>query len=90
MAREMEQLQAARCALLPEIVLLLSGTADLQRLQKQPTGKVIGVLGFDRCTLALLNDGAQTYELRTLLETRHDIPQIAETALPWHGASLAP
>jgi signal transduction histidine kinase/CheY-like chemotaxis protein/HPt (histidine-containing phosphotransfer) domain-containing protein/PAS domain-containing protein len=79
---ETEQLQAARYATLSEIALLTSETADLQRLLKQFTGKVKRGLDFDRCTLALLEGDSDTYELRTLLETRRGVPQITEASVP--------
>jgi signal transduction histidine kinase/DNA-binding response OmpR family regulator/HPt (histidine-containing phosphotransfer) domain-containing protein/PAS domain-containing protein len=82
MEQENEHPQAARYALLSEIVLLISQTADLQRLLKQLVGKIKGVLDFERCTLALLDDGAQTYELQTLLETRQGVQKIKDAAIP--------
>jgi signal transduction histidine kinase/DNA-binding response OmpR family regulator/HPt (histidine-containing phosphotransfer) domain-containing protein/PAS domain-containing protein len=63
-------------------VLLIAQTADLQQLLKRLIGQVKWVLDFDRCTLALLNEDGQTYQLQTLLETRRDRPRVAEAALP--------
>jgi GAF domain-containing protein len=82
MERENEQRQAARYGMLSEAVLLISQTADLQHLLKELIGKVTQVLDVDRCTLALLDSEAQTYQLQVLLETRRDIPPIAEAAIP--------
>jgi signal transduction histidine kinase/DNA-binding response OmpR family regulator/HPt (histidine-containing phosphotransfer) domain-containing protein len=79
---ENEQVQAARYGILSEAVLLISQTDDLQRLLKQLIGKVKWVIDFDRCTLALLDDRTQTYQLQTLLEARRGIPPAAETAIP--------
>ena len=81
MERENEQLEAARDATLSEVVLLISETTDLQRLLKLFVGKVKPVLDFDRCTVALFDSGAQTYDLQTLLETRQGVPQVTKTAL---------
>jgi GAF domain-containing protein len=86
MELESERLQAARYAMLSEVVLLISETADFQSLLKRFIGKVKWVLDFDRCTLALLNNDTQTYELQTLFETRRDVPSAPSTALPLqHG-----
>ena len=82
MNQDTGQIQAARYGMLSEVVLLIAKTADLQRLLKQFIGQVKWVLDFDRCTLALLDSDAQTYQLQTLLETRRDKPQVAESALP--------
>jgi signal transduction protein with GAF and PtsI domain len=82
MEHDTGQIQAARYGMLSEVVLLISKTADLQRLLKGLIGQVKWVLEFDRCTLALLDSDAQTYQLQTLLETRRDKPQVTKIALP--------
>ncbi|HSR29847.1 MAG TPA: GAF domain-containing protein, partial [Anaerolineae bacterium] len=82
MEQENEQLQAARYALLSEVVLLISQTPDLQHLLKQLIGKIKWVLDFNRCTLALLDESAQTYALHTLMETRRGTQQIEKAAIP--------
>ncbi len=82
MEPDSERLQAARHAMLSEVVLLLSETADFQSLLKQFIGKVKWVLDFDRCTLALLNNDTQRYELQTLFETRRDLPSEPSIAYP--------
>jgi signal transduction histidine kinase/DNA-binding response OmpR family regulator/HPt (histidine-containing phosphotransfer) domain-containing protein/PAS domain-containing protein len=82
MGKETGQIQAARYGMLSEVVLLIAKTADLQQLLKRLIGQVKWVLDFDRCTLALLNDDGQTYQLQTLLETRRDRPRVTEAALP--------
>jgi len=81
MGPENKRVEATRYGILSEVVLLISQTADLQSLLKKLVGKVKWVLDFDRCTLALLDNSTQTYELQTLLETRRGIPPIAETAI---------
>ena len=81
MERENEQLKTARNAMLSEVVSIISETADFQRLLELFVSKVKRVLDFDRCTVALFDSGAQTYDLQTLLETRQGVPQIAKTAL---------
>jgi signal transduction histidine kinase/DNA-binding response OmpR family regulator/PAS domain-containing protein len=82
MEKDTGQIQAARYGMLSEVVLLIAKTADLQQLLKRLIGQVKWVLDFDRCTLALLNSDAQTYQLQTLLETRRDTPPVTEAALP--------
>jgi signal transduction histidine kinase/CheY-like chemotaxis protein/HPt (histidine-containing phosphotransfer) domain-containing protein len=82
MDHENEQLRAASYAMLSEGMQLVSETADLQGLLTQFIGQVKRVLHFDRCTLALLEGDAGTYELQTLLETRPGVPKIKEAAVP--------
>jgi signal transduction histidine kinase/CheY-like chemotaxis protein/PAS domain-containing protein len=82
MDRDTGQIQAARYGMLSEVVLLIAKTGDFQQLLKGLIGKVKWVLDFDRCTLALLNDDGQTYQLQTLMETRREKPLAAEAALP--------
>lgn len=82
MEQETGPIQAARYGMLSEAVLLIAKTDDLQQLLEQLIGKVKWVLDFDRCTLALLDADGQTYQLQTLLETRRDVPRIAEAAVP--------
>jgi signal transduction histidine kinase/DNA-binding response OmpR family regulator/HPt (histidine-containing phosphotransfer) domain-containing protein len=79
---EIEQVQAVRDATLFEIELLTSEMADPQSLPDQLIAKARQVLDFDRCTLALVEDGDQTYQLRTLLEMRRGVSRVAEAALP--------
>jgi len=82
MERENGPVQAARYALLSEVVLLIAKTNDSQQLLQQLIRKVKRVLDFDRCTLALLNPDGQTYQLQTLLETRRQVARVAEATLP--------
>ena len=76
------QIQAARFAILSEVVLLISETSDIQQLLERLIQKVKWVLDFNRCTLALLNDGGDTYKLQTLLETRRKMPDIDRAEIP--------
>jgi PAS domain S-box-containing protein len=76
------QTQAARSALLSEVVLLIAKTPDLNRLLNAVIGKMKWVIDFQRCTLALLNDGEDAYDLRTLLETRKGASKDPKSALP--------
>lgn len=62
--------QAARLALMSDVVLLMAKTDDMSKLLSNAISKVKWVVDFDRCTLALLNEDGDTYSLRTLLETR--------------------
>jgi signal transduction histidine kinase/DNA-binding response OmpR family regulator len=64
--------QAARYALLSEVVLLIARTTDLDKLLEGAINKLKWGLDFERCTLALVNEGEENYELRQLLETRRD------------------
>jgi signal transduction histidine kinase/DNA-binding response OmpR family regulator/HPt (histidine-containing phosphotransfer) domain-containing protein/PAS domain-containing protein len=77
-----ERLQAARYAMLSEVVLLIAETAEFHSLLKRFVSKVKWVLDFDRCTLALLDGNTQTYELQVLFETRRSVPRLAKTGLP--------
>lgn len=74
--------QAARYGLLSEVVLLIAGTPDLDRLLSLVVGKLKWVLDFDRCTLALKSEGGTSYELRTLLESRPDVEPISLPSVP--------
>ena len=72
------QFQAARYGLFSEVVLLIAQTADLQRLLTGAINKLKWVMDFERCTLALLNSDAETYQMQTLLETRRKVPRVTE------------
>ena len=81
MNEDKQQFQAARFALLSEVVLLIAKTTDIQQLQRQLINSLKWVLDFERCTLALLNEDHATYHVRTLLETRPGIPSLEQPAL---------
>jgi PAS domain S-box-containing protein len=72
--KEAWQAQLARYGLLSEVVLLITKTTDLERLFTDAISKLKWVIDFNRCTLALVDRGGETYRLRTLLETRSDQP----------------
>jgi PAS domain S-box-containing protein len=76
------QTQAARFALLSEVVLLIAKTPDLDRLLNAVIGKMKWVIDFQRCTLALVNDDEDAYDLRILLETRRGAPKDSRSAVP--------
>ena len=76
------QAQAARYALLSEVVLLIAESSDVERLLSGAIGKIKWVLDFERCTLALVNEDGQHYRLDTLLETRRDIDRVALESVP--------
>jgi signal transduction histidine kinase/CheY-like chemotaxis protein len=80
--QETSQIQSARYGLLSEVVLLIAKTADVQQMLKTTINKVKWVLDFNRCTLALLNDDGETYQLQTLLETRRQVAPISGDAIP--------
>ena len=72
--KEAWQAQLARYGLLSEVVLLITKTTDLERLFTDAISKLKWVIDFNRCTLALVERGGETYRLRTLLETRSEQP----------------
>lgn len=76
------QAQAARHALLSEVVLLIAKTPDLDELLKGSINKLKWVVDVERCTLALLDETGDTYRIRTLLETRRDIPTLDDNPIP--------
>jgi signal transduction histidine kinase len=71
-----------RSTLLFETLLFIAQTSDVQTLLKGAVDKIKWAVDFDCCTLALLNDDGRTYQLRTLLETRRDVPPANEDAVP--------
>jgi signal transduction histidine kinase/DNA-binding response OmpR family regulator len=68
-AQEAWHAQAARLALLSDVVLLIAKTPDLDRLLSGAINKLKWAMDFERCTLALVGD-ATTYRIRTLMESR--------------------
>ncbi len=76
------QAQAARYALLSEVVLLIAKTSDFERLLSGAINKIKWVLDFDRCTLALLNSDGESYSLRTLLEARREVAAVEADSVP--------
>ncbi len=68
--QESWQAQAARFALISDVVLLIAQSTDLEKLLVGAANKIKWVLDFDRCLLALCNRNDRTYALRTLIETR--------------------
>ncbi len=79
--------QAARFALLSDVVLLIARTPDLDQLLDGAIGKLKWAIDFERCTLALRQDES-SYELRTLLETRRGMAKVAREGIPFdHGIS---
>jgi signal transduction histidine kinase/CheY-like chemotaxis protein len=76
------QAQAARYALLSEVVLLIAKTSDFERLLKGAINKIKWVLDFDRCTLALIDGDGESYSLRTLLEARREVAAAESQAVP--------
>ncbi|MFQ5758005.1 MAG: GAF domain-containing protein, partial [Acidiferrobacterales bacterium] len=81
-AQEAWQAQAARVALLSEVVLLIAKTPDLERLLSGAINKLKWVIDFERCTLALTNENGTTYRLRTLMETRRDFSKDPLESVP--------
>ena len=76
------QAQAARHALLSEVVLLIAKTPDLEKLLSGAVNKLKWVIDFQRCSLALLDEDRASYRLQTLLETRRDVAPAPGEAVP--------
>lgn len=84
--QEAWQAQAARNALLSEVILLIARTPDLGTLLKGAINKMKWVFDFNRCTYALLNPDGESYQFRTLIETRRKIAKTEEESVPLsHG-----
>ena len=81
-AQESWQAQAARYALLFDIVLLIAKSKSLDDLLSQSVNKIKWVFDFDRCTLALRDGEDDTYRLDTLLDTRRGADKVALEAVP--------
>ena len=80
--KEAWQAQSARFALMSEVVLLIAKSSDLDGLLKGAINKVKWVIDFERCTLALVNSGGASYSLRTLMESRRDVPHVDQDEVP--------
>jgi len=80
--QEAWQAQAARLALLSEVVLLIAKTPDLDRLLSVAVNKIKWVIDFQRCTLALVNDDGGTYRIQPLMDTRRDHPKDLIESIP--------
>ncbi|MFT5180839.1 MAG: PAS domain-containing protein, partial [Alphaproteobacteria bacterium] len=81
-AQESWQAQAARYALLFDIVLLIAKSKSLDDLLSQSVNKIKWVFDFDRCTLALSNEDDETYRLDTLLDTRRSAGKVTIDSVP--------
>ncbi len=81
-AQESWQAQAARYALLFDIVLLIAKSKSLDDLLSQSVNKIKWVFDFDRCTLALRNDDGDSYHLETLLDTRRGADKVVLESVP--------
>lgn len=80
--QEAWQAQAARYALLSEVVLLIAQSTDLERLLKGAMNKIKWVIDFERATLELLNPDGESYRQKVLLETRRGFPREGERTVP--------
>ena len=74
--------QAARYALLSDVVLLIAKATDLDQLLKGAVNKLKWVMEFQRCSLALLEADEKTYDLQLLMEARPDAPAIPSEPVP--------
>ena len=81
-AQESWQAQAARYALLFDIVLLIAKSKNLDDLLSQSVNKIKWVFDFNRCTLALRNEDGETYRLETLLDTRRGADKVELESVP--------
>jgi signal transduction histidine kinase len=73
--------QAARFALISDVVLLIARSTDIEQLLLEAVNRIKWVFDFNRCTLALTESGGETYALRTLLETRRDHEKVKKTSI---------
>ena len=64
------QAQAARQALLSEIVLLITKTPEIDQLLRGAINKLKWIMDFERCTFALSDKTGRFYDYRVLMETR--------------------
>jgi GAF domain-containing protein len=80
-AHEAWHAQAARLALLSDVVLLIAKTPDLDRLLSGAINKLKWVMDFERCTLALVGDSA-TYRIQTLMESRRGFSKESRDSVP--------
>lgn len=76
------QAQAARAALLSEVILLIAKTEDLDRLLKGAVNKLKWVFDYECCRLALINDDNASYNLKTVLETRRNAKKTDSRDIP--------
>jgi signal transduction histidine kinase/CheY-like chemotaxis protein len=76
------QAQAARQALLSEIVLLITKTPEIDRLLSGAINKLKWVMDFERCTIALSDKTGSFYDYRVLLETRRKETQANLKSVP--------
>ena len=73
--------QAARFALISDVVLLIARSTELEQLLLQAVNRIKWVFDFNRCTMALIEKGGETYALRTLLETRRGHEKVEKTGV---------
>jgi len=64
------EVQAARQALLSEIVLLITKTPEIDQLLRGAIKKLKWIIDFERCSFALADKTGRFYDYRILLETR--------------------
>ncbi|MFT5182077.1 MAG: adenylate cyclase [Alphaproteobacteria bacterium] len=81
-AQESWQAQAARYALLFDIVLLIAKSKSLDDLLSQSVNKIKWVFDFNRCTLALRSSEDDTYRFETLLDTRRGTEKVTIESVP--------
>ncbi|MDQ3706242.1 MAG: response regulator [Chloroflexota bacterium] len=83
---EVSRVPAAHYALLSDVSLLAAEAAGLPLFLQQFTSRIHGVLGFVRCTLALLNADAATYRLQTLFDARREPAPLQEPLYVMDGS----
>ena len=82
--------QAARIALLSEVVLLIARTPSLDRLLSDAVNRFKWALDFECCRLGLVCSDGATYDLQTLLETRQRKERAGQSWLARRPAALSP
>jgi adenylate cyclase len=85
--------QAARFALISDVVLLIARSKDLEQLLLQAVNRIKWVFDFNRCTLALVDKDGASYSIRTLLETRRGLAAVEKSGVAvdagLHGKVIA-
>lgn len=74
--------QAARQALLSEIVLLITKTPEIDQLLRGAIKKLKWIIDFERCSIALADKTGRFYDYRVLLETRGKAPETNLESVP--------
>jgi signal transduction histidine kinase/DNA-binding response OmpR family regulator/HPt (histidine-containing phosphotransfer) domain-containing protein len=82
MVQETKHKSSADFETLSKLTTFPAIETDLQPVLEECANNAASLLDFDRCTVAILNQDAQTYQLLTLYEIQRDIPKAGERAIP--------